>query len=183
MIDQNLRHATPSAVRYAQCRGKAAPLTPGVARRGLRVAAFNRPRTAATGAPCGRKPGARVGFIRTSTRASTRPRPNYRLSGSLKGTALRRAEAGAKPRGCALDELGNYTEAEPGFCSSRLRKFALPNAVLRRHRTTMCVICTCGWRPNSGPVASPLRTRRSGVVRGHETSAQTPGTGKYARCR
>jgi len=64
------------------------------------------------GEPCAGEPHARfdvaAGGNQTS-RASTR-------------RAVQAPLADPTARHSALDELGNYIEAEPGFCSSRLRK-------------------------------------------------------------
>jgi hypothetical protein len=57
-------------------------------------------------------------------------------------------------RHSALDELGNYTQAEPAFRSSQLRKSCsvTPSfACIERRR---CAIRTCGCRPD--PRARPL---------------------------
>jgi hypothetical protein len=60
----------------------------------------------------------------------------------------------------ALDELGNYVEAEQGFCSSRLRKSRSVTPSSAGHRATRCAICTFGWRPSLTPGRFPSgRTR------------------------
>jgi hypothetical protein len=87
------------------------------------------------------------------------------------GANLRRIDGSDTP---GSDELGNYIEAEPGFCSSRLRKSRSVTPSSAGHRATMCAICTFGWRPSltpgrfpSGRVAtirSPARRTAQSVV-------------------
>ena len=60
------------------------------------------------------------------------------------------------------DEVGNYIEAEPAFCSSRVRKSGSVTPSSAGTEPRMCAIRTCGWHPNRRLVRCP--SGRDGAV-------------------
>ena len=82
------------------------------------------------------------------------PRVDRPAPWRLVSPALLSHEQQSVPAGLSLtpsspwDELGNYIEVEPRFCSSPLRKSRSATPSSTGHRARMCAICTFGWRPD-----------------------------------